>query len=493
MGFGLYLHHFGRLCQLVWGESRTFAAENQLTTKMKKIILFGLMALLMVACSSSDDGLEPSLVPPAPATADGTKTDTAKTDSAKTDTAKTEPETVKFAAKYRVAKMTITTDGGQAVDSKDKKDYRACTIKIESDTAVWNYEGRGRIRGRGNSTWEWYDKKPYRIKLDEKASILGLCEEKDWVLLANFRDPTKLMNTLVFEMGDRLGMPYTNHSRYVEVTINGDYKGLYQLTEQVEQGKNRVAVDKKAGWLLSLDADDGPELSPGSDDNFWSQVYRMPVCVKSPEAEDYATPETLIGDAKKALGDLENIIHSYDYEALKKVCNVPVMIDYLLIQEYIYNVEVAAPRSIFIHKDSGDDALWTFGPLWDFDAGFDFDWGHMYDGHGYFTDYRETVLGTDPARHISNYDYVPSFFTDMWKSKAFVSEVKARWKQIRPRITAEFWPEAKRYAEAAAEAMERDAKRWPIDKQYKTEINRMEKWLNARAVYMDNIVGNYPF
>lgn len=456
---------------------------------MKKIILWGLVTLLMAACSSSDDGLEPSPLPPAPAPApaDGTKTDTAKTDSAKT-----EPEPVRFAAKYRVAKMTIDVDGGIAITSKDKKEYRACTIKIESDTAVWNYEGRGRIRGRGNSSWEWYDKKPYRIKLDEKASIIGLSEEKDWVLLANYRDPTKLMNTFVFEMGRGLGMPYTNHSRYVEVTINGDYKGLYQLTEQVEQGKNRVAVDKKAGWLLSLDADDGPELSPGSDDNFWSQVYRMPVCVKSPEAEDYATPETLIGDAKKALGDLENIIHSHDYEALKKVCNVSVMIDYLLIQEYIYNVEMAAPRSIFIHKDGGDDALWTFGPLWDFDAGFDFDWGHMYDGHGYFADYRETVLGTDPARHISNYDYVPSFFTDMWKSKAFVSEVKARWKQIRPRITAEFWPEAKRYAEAAAEAMERDAKRWPIDKQYKTEINRMEKWLNARAVFMDNIVSNYP-
>jgi hypothetical protein len=477
---------------LVWGKSSTFAAENQLTTKMKKIILFGLMALLMAACSSSDDGLEPSPVPPAPVP---TPTDGTKTDSAKTDTAKTEPETVKFAAKYRVAKMTITTDGGQAVDSKDKKDYRACTIKIESDTAVWNYEGRGRIRGRGNSTWEWYAKKPYRIKLDEKASILGLSEEKDWVLLANFRDPTKLMNTLVFEMGDRLGIPYPNHTRWIELTLNGDYMGLYQLTEQVEQGKNRVNIDKKAGWLLSFDSDDGPELSPGADDNFWSQVYRMPVCVKSPEISEkieVKSEKSLIGDAKKALGDLENIILSHDYEALKQVCNVPVMIDYLLIQEYIYNVEVAAPRSIFIHKDSGDDALWTFGPLWDFDAGFDFDWGHMYDGHGYFADYRETVLGTDPARHISNYDYVPSFFTDMWKDKTFVSEVKARWKQIRPRVTAEFWPEAKRYADAAAEAMERDAKRWPIDKQYKTEINRMEKWLNSRTVFMDNIVTNYP-
>ena len=463
--------------------------DNKLTVSTRKrLLLFSLSVVLMAACSSEGDLPEPKPVTPATPEIPTEQKDTVKP---------TEPEpeqpTTTYAAKYCVARMDITVDGNMAITSKKKEDYRGCTIRIESDTAVWNYEGRGRIRGRGNSTWEWYAKKPYRIKLDEKASIIGLSEEKDWVLLANYRDPTKLMNTFVFEMGRGLGMPYTNHSRYVEVTINGDYKGLYQLTEQVEQGKNRVAVDKKAGWLLSLDADDGPELSPGSDDNFWSQVYRMPVCVKSPEAEDYATPETLIGDAKKALGDLENIIHSYDYEALKKVCNVPVMIDYLLIQEYIYNVEVAAPRSIFIHKDSGDDALWTFGPLWDFDAGFDFDWGHMYDGHGYFTDYRETVLGTDPARHISNYDYVPSFFTDMWKSKAFVSEVKARWKQIRPRIISEFWAETKRYAEAAAEAMERDAKRWPIDKQYKTEINRMEKWLNARAVYMDNIVGNYPF
>jgi hypothetical protein len=398
---------------------------------------------------------------------------------------------VKFAAKYRVAKMQITTDGQQAVDSKEKTDYRNCTIKIESDTAAWNYEGRGRIRGRGNSTWLWYPKKPYRIKLDEKASVLGLDANKDWVLLANYRDPTHLMNTFVFEMGYGLNMPFTNHTRYVEVTLNGDYIGLYQLTEQIEVGKSRVDIGKKKGWLLSLDVDDGPAEAPTAGDNFWSQVYRMPVCVKSPESEDYATPETLLDDAKKALGDLENVIHSHDYEALKKVMNVQSMIDYLLIQEYVYNVEVAAPRSIYLHKDKGD-ALWTFGPLWDFDAGFDFDWGHMYDGHGYFADYRETVLGTDPARHISNYDYVSSFFTDMWKNKEFVSDVKARWKQIRPRVISEFWSETKRYADAAAEAMERDAKRWPIDRKYATEINRMEKWLNSRAVYVDNIVSNYP-
>jgi len=395
-------------------------------------------------------------------------------------------------ARYRVATMTITTDNGAKVDSKEKADYRACTIKIESDTAAWNYEGRGRIRGRGNSTWEWYPKKPYRIKLDEKASILGLADDKDWVLLANYRDPTHLMNTFVFEMGQGMGMPYTNHSRYVEVTLNGDYIGLYQLTEQVEQGKSRVNIDGKQGWLIALDVDDGPQEAPTATDNFWSAVYRMPVCVKSPEAADYATPETLCDDARAALETLERAVLNHDYEALARVCNIPVMIDYLLIQEYIYNVEVAAPRSIFLFKEKGDGTKWTFGPLWDFDAGFDFDWSQMTTGHRFFSDYRETVLGTDPANHVSDYTYTPSFFTDMWKNRQFVGEVKTRWKALMPRIMGEFWPEARRYAEAAAEAMERDARRWPIGKDAKTEINRMEKWLNSRAVYMDNIVNRYP-
>ena len=449
---------------------------------MKKLLTCGLAALLMAGCSSEGDLPEPTPVAPVTPQQPEEQPDTTKAEEPET------PATVTYPAKYCVARMDITVDGNMAVTSKDKADYRACTIKIEADTTVWNYEGRGRIRGRGNSTWEWYPKKPYRLKLDEKAEILGLAADKDWVLLANYRDPTHLMNTFVFEMGERLGIPYPNHTRYVELTVNGDYKGLYQLTEQVEQGKNRVAIDKHEGWLLALDVDDGPADSPGADDNFWSKVYRMPVCVKSPEPSD--EDPNVVGNARVALEALESTILSHDYDALKEIMDIPVMIGYLLIQEFIYNVEVAAPRSIFLHRDKG--GKWTYGPLWDFDAGFDFDWGHMYDGHSFFSDYRETVLGTDPANHVSNYTYTSSFFTDMWKNKQFVNEVKARWKQIKPRIMAEFWPETKRYAEATAEAMARDAQRWPIDKQYQTEINRMEKWLNSRAIYMDNIVTNYP-
>ena len=451
----------------------------------KKIFAALLTAVLAAGCSSENDEPEARQTPsPTPDTTETVTTDT-------TDTPQVTPAPT-FAAKYCVARLSINTDGGAAVNSKEKADYRPCTIKIEADTTAWNYEGRGRIRGRGNSTWEWYPKKPYRLKLDEKASVLGLDEDKDWVLLANYRDPTHLMNTLVFIMGEALGMPFTNHSRYVELTLNGEYMGLYLLTEQVEQGKKRVDIDKHEGWLLSLDVDDGPAEAPGAVDNFWSEVYRMPVCVKCPEAEDYASPNTLTDDARTELAALENAIASSDYDKLAQLCDVATMIDYLLIQEFVYNVEVAAPRSIFLFRDKGEHARWTFGPLWDFDAGFDFDWAHMTTGHNFFSDYRETVLGTDPARHISDYSYTPSFFTDMWRSRQFVSEVKNHWKTIRPRILSEFWPEAKRYAEAASEAMERNASRWPIGKDAKTEINRMEKWLSSRAVYMDHIVNGYP-
>lgn len=395
-----------------------------------------------------------------------------------------------FQTCYCVSRMIIKTDDNLEVNSKEKSDYRNCSIVIKSDTATWNYEGRGRIRGRGNSTWLWYPKKPYRIKLDEKASILGMAEEKDWVLLANYRDPTHIMNTFIFIIGQGIGLPYTNNSRYVEVTLNDEYIGLYQLTEQIEQGKNRININKKSGWLLSLDINDGPAASSNANNNFWSQVYNLPVCIKSPEFEESDAPETQVIDVKMALADLETIVNNHDYVKLSEVCDIHVLIKYLLIQEFVYNVELSSPRSIYMFKD--EKSKWTFGPLWDFDAAFDFDWSQKMTSHQYFDDYSKTILGTNPVKHYSNHPHVSDFFTNMWHSKAFVSEVKRCWKELMPRIMSEFWPKAKACADIAIEAIARDAKHWSINKDCRTELSRMEKWLYSRTTFMDNIVNNYP-
>ena len=356
---------------------------------------------------------------------------------------------------FHVAKISITTENGSSVSSRET--YVNCSITVKSDTKQWNFSGKGGIRGRGNSSWLWYPKKPYRIKLDEKAGILGLKADKDWVLLANYRDPTQLMNTFVFTIGRGFGLSYTNHVRYVEVTLNGSYIGLYLLTEQVEQGSNRVAINPEEGILLSLDLDDGLQLSPNAGDNFESSVYQMPVSVKSPDI----TSTAQLSSFRSNFGQLETAIRNADYEDVDKLMDIQSFIDYMLIQELVYNVEVDAPRSIFLYKDKG--GRWTFGPLWDFDAGFDFDWSTMYTGHNYFFSYKELVLGTDPVNHTKGYR-VPSFFTDLFRNKRFVNEYKARWLTVKGKIMSEYWETTQKYADKTADAMARDVTRWPIDR-----------------------------
>ena len=414
-----------------------------------------------------------------------------------------QPEQPAPSAAHAVAVMDITTENGAPIKGKEKEDYVNCTISIDHPDDKWEYEGTGRIRGRGNSTWLWYDKKPYRIKLDEKASIVGLAAEKDWVLLANFRDPTHMMNTFVFELGHVMGLPYTNHSRYMEVNLNGEYIGLYQLTEQIEQGKNRVAVDDVEGVLIALDVDDGPEESRNSKDNFWSEVYQMPVCVKFPEdidvtgiKKDFAQLESAILSIRQNKGKPAAIKAGMD--KVRELLDVQSFIDFLIIQELIYNVELAAPRSMYMHKDKG--GKWVMGPLWDFDAGFDFDWGTMTDGHHFFESYREYVLGPDPIHHSGAY-WVPEFFTDIFRSDEFCEEFIARWEEISPLIMTEVWANTEKYITAAENAMVRNSQRWPIyfpsdswpqeEISFATEIANMYSWLSYRVDHLTPIFNRY--
>lgn len=389
---------------------------------------------------------------------------------------------------YRVFQMYITTNNGRAVTSKTN--YVPCYVSLNAQGSFSNYSGAAQIRGRGNSSWSWYDKKPYRLKLDEKHKLLGLGKAKSWVLLPNYRDVTDLMNTFVFEAGEWLGMPYTNHTRYVELFLNGSYIGLYQLTEQVQQNKNRVDVSDDRGMLLSLDRDDGPELSPNANDNFWSTVYGMPVCVKYPDDERLTTD--VLDSVKQQLALLETAIQSKDSAQIYSLLDVPSMIHYLQLQELVENVELVAPRSVFLFKDG--DGRWTMGPLWDFDAGYDFDWSTMTTGHNYFTDYRELVLGSDPVKRNGYDRNIPAFFTDLFGCQAFVNDYKAEWQRVSDSIVSRPWSECERYLEELNRGpMSREMSRWPISgKTFSTEVSKMHEWLLNRAAYLDGIIAAYP-
>jgi len=232
------------------------------------------------------------------------------------------------------------------VDADSSPVFSDCMIEVAGNGKYSDLATRAaQIRLRGNSTRLWYDKKPYRIKFNVKTEVLGLPANRDWVLLANFRDPTHLMNAVAFDMARHMGsFNFVNANRFVEVEINGDYKGMYQLTEQIEQATSRVNVDVNTGTLLSLDADDGPELSPNASNNFWSSTYKLPVAVKYPKSPSTGTLELIKADFNK----LEQAIAAADYATVQALLDVNSFIDFLILQEVTRNVELEAPRSMYL-------------------------------------------------------------------------------------------------------------------------------------------------
>ena len=362
-----------------------------------------------------------------------------------------------------------------AADSIDTG-YVACTIEIAGNGQYEDIApASARIRQRGNSTRLWYDKKPYRIKFDTKTSVLGLPANKDWVLLANYRDQTKFMNAIAFDMARYMGsFPFVNANRFVEVEINGDYMGMYQLTEQIEKAASRVNIDT-SGVLLSLDMDDGPELSPNAGNNFYSKEYRMPVAVKYPKNISAERLENIAAD----FASLEQAIASADYESAQEVMDMESFIDFILLQEITRNVELEAPRSMYLYRDG--TGKYHMGPVWDFDGAFGYGWDE--DTKEYFTSQSWIV----DRRNFA----VPGFFTNMFANETFLAAYKSRWRSLKTGILTDAFARLDTYVSQAAIALENDATRWPPIRRYDTEIQSLKAWLTERIDKYSSVLAQY--
>jgi len=396
------------------------------------------------------------------------------------------PDSLKGHDKYRVFTLHIHTVDAQPVVEKEM--WLNCHFSLDGMGEYSPYSGTGRIRGRGNSTWIWYDKKPYKIKLDEKSKLLGLEKARNWNLMANYRDVTDLMNALAFETARCMGMPHTNHTRFVEVFLNDEYIGLYQLTEKIEVGKNRLNISEDDGILLSFDLDDGPSLNPGVGDNFSSRIYGLPVCLKYPENPS----EEKLDSVRNELAVIERAIQQHNYPLVDSLVDIPSFIGILQLHEYLYNVEIDAPRSIYAYRDKGGKL--TFGPVWDWDAAFDFDWSNMYTGHNYFADYRELIYGKQPATHTGAAYNVSGFWTDLFQDSDFVSRYKDQWKAVSDTLLTHVWNQMELYLANLREgAYQRDITRWPIKgKSVDAEIDKMHTWLTNRLSYLNTVIDGYP-
>ncbi|MFM9058057.1 MAG: CotH kinase family protein [Planctomycetaceae bacterium] len=360
--------------------------------------------------------------------------------------------------------VTIATAGGAGVASRDESVN--CRVAIDPcglpDAAGRPLVGltatSAKIRGRGNTTWS-YPKKPYRVKFDAPLDVLGMGAARTWVLLADYIDPSGLRNATAFELGRRLGMPFTPQCRHVWLVLDGVPRGLFLLTEQTEVAPQRVVTDPTAGFLVEFDDYDGEEI-------YSTPVLDLPLKIKRPDVAAMP-PEARAAEVARIMGlftRLEETIAAEDgpgdYAAL---VDADSLVDWFLVHEIAHNVEPQHPKSCFFHR--GPDGRIVAGPLWDFD------WAYDYEGDA--TD----VLALRDA----------FWFRHLFKDPAFRAKVKARWRANKAPHVDTLPAFIDTLATRIRPAVEADAKLWPTDDDIRTPAAAatLHAWLVERIAALD--------
>ncbi|MBR0479727.1 CotH kinase family protein [Candidatus Saccharibacteria bacterium] len=215
------------------------------------------------------------------------------------------------------------------------------------------------LKGRGNSTWA-KEKKPYQIKLKEKAEILGLGKAKKWVLLANYYDETSLRNATAFKLAEMVGEEYAPRGEFVELTIDGEELGLYYLARKTEISKNSVDLRGSEGILVELD-----NIHNGSDYCYFTE-FGSCLIVKDVSTED--REGEIMYDFLVQFDRLELAAREGDFRTIAEILDIESLAQYYLISEFAANPDAYA-SSFYMHRNGKDDKI-HFGPVWDFDLAF---------------------------------------------------------------------------------------------------------------------------
>lgn len=350
----------------------------------------------------------------------------------------------------------------------------------------------GRIRGRGHSTWQW-EKKPYRIKLDEGVSVLGLDKDKDWILLANYADKSLLRNTVAYSMGRLLdGLDWTPTQYPVDLFVNGEYRGVYAIGEHMEADDGRVDIDRD-----STDADTGYLLEAGgvSSAEMGTVYYfhtaldlAVYIVIQSPE-------EDVITDEQKAY--IEDYLNKAEAaivsgEGYEEYIDVDSFVDWIIIHEITYNLDSCFRRSCYMNKDKGGKL--KMGPIWDFDLAF----GNYDIDSPYYSDWVTVGYGET---------YEEAYVTINWcnylmNDPSFRSRLRERWNQVRDRLLEEAMSCIDHYSERIYPSQEENFKLWQIwgekaglqsDRNleyetYELQIQYLKDFIEMRAEWIDRNV-----
>ena len=374
--------------------------------------------------------------------------------------------------------LYIQTENNAPIISKD--DYLNATYYLDA-MGLTAYQSIGsasqplamEIKGRGNYTWRDFNKKPYRIKLADKQPLMGLTKSKHFALMAHADDAQSkkgfMRNQVGFELSRMIGMDWTPATAPVEVVLNGDYIGLYFLTETIRVDKDRVNIVEQedeendlaaitGGWLVEIDnynEDPHITITEGGRHTMWF-TYKTPEVLSNAQ-KNFLTQEMERID-RLVYGD-KNAAELWQY------LDMDALAKFYIVQEIMDNYE-SFHGSCYLYREKGEGEKWKFGPVWDFGSSFN--------------------------RNKDRYLFEGDVWHNHWipqicQFPAFMKRVKEIWKEFYPQINNvyTFTAEQLTLLKSAAVA---DANRWADysgNKDLQKRINNVNTWLQSTVAWLN--------
>ncbi|MGZ5660491.1 MAG: CotH kinase family protein [Usitatibacter sp.] len=403
------------------------------------------------------------------------------------------------AALTDLPQLRIATKNGAPVDSLEvyvDATFALTNPAVSSEASTLN----GKMRGRGHSTWGW-PKNPYKVQFSNDAAyakiadVLGMRKNRNWALLADYFDRSLMRNKLALSLANSSvfsdGLKWNPSGQHLEVYLNGDYIGVYLLTEDIRIAPERLDIrvmsaDPAAnqvdgGYIVEIDA----RLDCYNDGVLNLQHHTpqgVPLCVSKPDEGSITLPQ--LAYVKGAIDAAEQDL--YLRNEIGRI-DAASFADWYLVQELFRNADAVFWSSDYMWKDTDAaanprDRLLNMGPIWDFDRAA----GNVNYNDGWLT---EGCWVTKTLPHS------PNWFSKIFDNPQFLDLTLARWKQKRPALEKYVNYSIDAYARRLDAAQQRNFARWPIFgtqltnyytfSTYAEEVAFVKKFLNDRMAWLD--------
>ena len=324
-----------------------------------------------------------------------------------------DPDSVIWLYSEHIPAVFIETESGTSDQiNSDKNIKEAGTIKVlEPDGSFSLEHSLEYIKGRGNTSYTEFDKKPYQIKLTQDAPFLDMEPGKKWVFVSNSADSSLIRNALSRSLAGHLNLPQSEEGTFVDLYVNKEYVGNYYVVEKIEIQENRLLLsdlqkatehenetedlstyetawtdttkakqipndpeDITGGYLIERDFDNRFLKEVEINESYFITEAKECFIVRDPEY----TSEAQIAYIDSYVQSVENAILSAEGidgttgKSYQDLIDVDSFVRKYLLEEVTANYDGGVASSYFYKDSDTIDGRLYAGPVWDYDVS----WGN---------------------------------------------------------------------------------------------------------------------